>query len=171
MKKALAFIIVFSMMTTMLVNTVAATSYGTMKPPLSMQIFGKTITPAPILYKDKVFVPLRAVGKALGYQVNYGTKSKTMDLISSTHKVAVTVGYINARVNSASIKMDVAPVIYNDSLYVPMTFVQKNFKYDVAYSADKNMVTINKLGTASTAPATTTPTQKPQAANGIYVDL
>lgn len=178
MKKALIFITVFCMMVTIMADTVAA-SYSTMKPPLSMQIFGKTVTPAPILYKDKVFVSLRAVGKALGYQVNYGVKSKTMDLISSTHKVTVTVGYINASVNGASTKMDIAPVLSNDSLYVPMSFVQKNFKYSVAYSADKNLVTINKPGAATTppvatkptttTPTTTTPTTKPGVANGIYV--
>jgi N-acetylmuramoyl-L-alanine amidase len=145
-----------------------------MKPPLSMQIFGKTVTPAPILYKDKVFVPLRAVGQALGYQVNYGTKSKTMDLISKTHKVTVTVGYINASVNGKSTKMDLAPVLSKESLYVPMSFVQKNFNYAVAFSADKNMVTINKPGTVSNPPAATTPaptttTPKPAVANGIFV--
>jgi hypothetical protein len=169
MKKTLTFIAVFCIIITMMADTVAASSYSSMKPPLSMQIFGKTVTPAPILYKDKVFVSLRAVGQALGYQVNYGEKSKTMDLISKTHKVTVTVGYINAKVNGAVVKMDIAPVLSNNSLYVPISFVQKNFKYSVAYSTEKNLVTINKPGAVSTAPVVTTPTQKPGVANGIFV--
>ena len=174
MRKVLVFITVFCMMISLLTDTVAATSYSANKPPLSMQIFGKSVTPAPVLYKDKVFVSLRAVGQALGYQVNYSEKSKTMDLISKTHKATVTIGYINAKVNGAVVKMDIAPVLSNNSLYVPLTFIQKSFKYDVAFSTDKNMVVINKPGTTvktpSTPPVAATPTaaDKP-AANGIYV--
>jgi N-acetylmuramoyl-L-alanine amidase len=170
MKKALIFITVFCMIITMLADTVAAAGYSTMKPPLSMQIFGKTVTPAPILHKDKVFIPLRAVGRALDYQVNYSGKSKTMDLISKTHKVTVTVGYINAKVNGASFKMDIAPVLSGENVYVPLTFVQKNFKYSVEYSKDKNMVIINKPGTGSPTTETAPVIQKPTtASNTIYV--
>lgn len=173
MKKVLIFITVFSMMITMLGSTVAASSYAAVKPPLSMQIFGKKVTPAPILYKGKVFIPLRAVGQALGYQVNYSEKIKTMDLIAKGHKVKVTVGFINADINGAAVKMDIAPVLSNASLYVPLTFVQKNFKYSVTHSADKNVVVIDKLGTVSSpAPAVqkpTTGTTTGVVTNGIYL--
>jgi N-acetylmuramoyl-L-alanine amidase len=153
-------------MITMLGSTVAATSYAAVKPPLSMQIFGKKVTPAPILYKDKVFIPLRTVGQALGYQVNYSEKVKTMDLITKGHKVTVTVGFINANINGTAVKMDIAPVLSNGSLYVPLTFVQKNFKYSVTHSADKNVVVIDKLGAVSpSAPAATTGV----VTNGIYL--
>ena len=170
MKKVLIFITVFCMMTTMLSSAVAAASFAATKPPLSMQIFGKKVTPAPILYKDKVFVPLRAIGQALGYQVNYGEKSKTMDLISKTHKVIVTVGFINANINGAAVKMDIAPVLSNNSVYVPLTFVQKNFKYSVKHLADKNMVVIDKPGTGGASVVTAPTTQSPvTATNGIYI--
>lgn len=171
MKKIVVFITVFCMMITMLGSTVAAASFAATKPPLSMQIFGKKVTPAPILYKGKVFVPLRAVGQALGYQINYGEKSKTMDLISKTHKVTVTVGFINANVNGAAVKMDIAPVLSNSSLYVPLTFVQKNFKYSVTFSEDKNMVVIDKPGTGNTSAVTPPTVSNPSTTttNGIYV--
>lgn len=173
MKKVLVFITVFCILMTMFADTIAAASYTTTKPPISIQIFGKKVTPAPILYKNKVFVPLRIVGKTLGYQVNYSEKTKTMDLISKTHKVTVTVGYTYARVNGASVKLDMAPVLSNESIYVPLTFLQKNFKYDVNFNSEKNMVIIEKAGTG-TPPATQTPTspaaQPPAtASNGIYV--
>lgn len=161
MKKVLVFITVFCILMTMFADTIAAASYSTTRPPISIQIFGKNVTPAPILYKDKVFVPLRAVGKALGYQVNYSEKAKTMDLISKDHKVTVTTGYIYAKVNGASVKLDIAPVQSNDSLYVPLTFLQKNFKYDIKFLSDKNMVVIEKAGTGDTStkapPAVITP--------------
>lgn len=172
MKKVLIFITVFCMIITMLGSTVAATSYAAVKPPLSMQILGKKVTPAPILYKDKVFIPLRAVGQALGYQVNYSEKVKTMDLISKTHKVIVTVGFINATVNGAVVKMDIAPVLSNGSLYVPLTFVQKNFKFSVTHSADKNMVIIDKPGTVNSSVSTAPTVKNPVPAsptNGIYL--
>jgi N-acetylmuramoyl-L-alanine amidase len=172
MKKVLIFITVFCMMVTTLSSTVAAATYAAVKPPLSMQIFGKKVTPAPILYKNKVFIPLRAMGQALGYQVNYSEKSKTMDLVSKTHKVTVTVGFINANVNGAAIKMDIAPVMSNNSVYVPLTFVQKNFKYSVTHSVDKNIVIIDKPGTGSPAVSTPPAVKDPTAAtvtNGIYL--
>ncbi len=176
MKKVLVFITVFCLIITMFAGTTEAASYSTTKPPISIQIFGKQITPSPILYKDKVFVSLRAVGKALGYRVNYSDKVKTMDLISNTHKVTVTVGYTYARVNGASVKLDLAPVLSNDSLYVPLTFIQKNFKYDVNFNSDKNMVVIDKAGTSNTSvkvpPAAQVPpvTQNSStASNNIYV--
>lgn len=170
MKKIVVFITVFCMMITMLSSTVAAASFAATKPPLSMQIFGKKVTPAPILYKGKVFISLRAVGQALGYQINYGEKSKTMDLISKTHKVTVTVGFINANVNGTAVKMEIAPVLSNSSLYVPLTFVQKNFKCSATHSADKNVVIIDKPGSGNASAVTPPAVQNPTtAANGIYI--
>lgn len=170
MKKVIVFLTVFCMIIAMLSDTAAAASYAAKKPPLSMQIFGKAVTPAPIMYKGSVFVPLRSLGKELGYQVNYSEKSKTMDLISKTHKVTVTVGYINAKVDGSTVKMDISPVLSAESVYVPLTFVQKNFKYSVVYSSDKNAVAINKLGAGDTSSNKTPTTQKPSStANSIYV--
>ncbi len=175
MKKALVFLTVFCMMMTMLADTVAA-SYSSTKPPLSLQILGKTVTPAPILYKNVVLLPLRATGKALGYQVNYSASSKTMDLVVKNSTITVTVGYINAKVNGAVVKMDIAPVLSNDVLYVPITFIQKNFDYSTSFSTDKNMAIIDKktaakpsTSTGTTATTTTTTTTNTTATNSIII--
>lgn len=160
------------MILTMFADTLNAASYKATKPPLSMQILGKKVTPAPIIYKDKVYVPLRALGENLDYQVNYSDKAKTMDLVSKTHKVTLTVGYIYAKVNGANVKMEQAPILSNKILFVPLSFVQKNFKYNTEFLSDKNMVAINKQGTqsssASVKPAAQTPA-KAAVTNGIYI--
>jgi N-acetylmuramoyl-L-alanine amidase len=175
MKKVLVFLTVFCMMMSMLADTVAA-SYSSKKPPLSLQILGKTVTPAPILYKNTVLLPLRAMGKALGYQVNYSTASKTMDLVTKNSTITVTVGYTNAKVNGAVVKMDIAPVLSNDTVYVPMTFIQKSLDYSTSFSADKNMAIIDKKtaakppdNTGTTKPATPTTPTGTAASNSMTV--
>lgn len=170
MKKTLVFITVFCMVMSMMADTVLAASYMANKPPLSMQIMGKKAATAPILYKNKVFVSLRTIGQALGYQVNYSKSAKTMDLVSKTSNITVTVGYVLAKVNKSNVRMDIAPVMSNNQVYVPLSFVEKNFKYQVKFVSNKNVVVIDKLSTGTTSASVVPTTQKPAAAsNAIYV--
>ena len=106
---------------------------------------GKKIgTDMPVIKNNIVYVPLRSVGEGLGYKVSWAAAVKTMDLISSNSSAKVTIGYGYGVVNGKSVRIDSAPLIYNERTYVPMSFIQNNFGYDVSYDKENNIVKIDK---------------------------
>lgn len=146
MKKAIAFVLVFCILTASFAGTVFAQTTNTKAPPLSMQILGKKMSAAspPIVENNRIFLPIRAVGEALGYKVTWNAKSSTMELKASQHTVKVTVGSKNAYVNGKKVTLDAAPIMYKDRSYFPLTFVQEYFNYTTTYDKTANIITIDK---------------------------
>jgi hypothetical protein len=67
-----------------------------------------------------------------------------MDLISNGSSAKVTIGYGIDVVNGKNVKVDPAPIMYNERTYVPMSFIQNNLGYEISYDKAKNIVNIDK---------------------------
>ncbi|MHB1394634.1 MAG: stalk domain-containing protein [Clostridia bacterium] len=109
-------------------------------------VLGKKMsaTDLAITKNNKVYIPLRHIGEGLGYKVTWNATSKTMELKSASGSVKVVIGSGNGSVNGKSVKIDPAPVLNNGRAYVPLTFIQNNFNYDVSYDKSKNIVKVDK---------------------------
>lgn len=109
-------------------------------------VFGKKIstTDLPYVGNDAVYVPLRHVGEALGYKVSWAAKVETMDLKSDNSTAKLTIGYGTGVVNGKNVSVSPTPIMYNERAYVPVSFIQDNFDYDVNYDKEKNVVNIDK---------------------------
>ena len=152
MKKTIAAVIVLCFFIIGFADTVFAQTYNTKTPPLSLQILGKkanTATP-PIIKNNRIFLPIRTVGEALGYKCTWNAKTNTMELKSSNQTVKVTVGSKTAYVDGKKITLDAAPIMNKDRSYFPLTFVEKYFNYSTTYDKTKNLITINKKTAAAT---------------------
>ena len=146
MKKAIAVIIVFCLLMTSFAGTVFAQATGTKTPPLSIQVLGKKVTTSspPIVKNNRIFLPVRATGEALSYKCTWNAKTSTMELKSSKQTIKVTIGNTNAYVDGKKVKLDAAPIMYNDRSYFPLTFVQDYFNYTTTYDKTSNIISINK---------------------------
>jgi N-acetylmuramoyl-L-alanine amidase len=128
-------------------KTAAAPSTGSSTAVTKgIYVLGKKMraTDLAITKDNKVYIPLRHVGEGLGYIVTWNAASKTMELKGASGSVKVLIGSGNGFVNGKSVKIDPVPVLYNGRAYVPLTFIQKNFDYDVAYDKVKNTVSVEK---------------------------
>ncbi|MGE5678983.1 MAG: stalk domain-containing protein, partial [Pseudomonadota bacterium] len=162
MKKAITVLMVLCLLTANFADTVFAQASGTTTPPLSMQILGKKVESAssPVVKNNRIYLPLRVVGEALGYKVTWNAKTSTMELKAASSSFKVTIGSKTAYVNGKKVTLDAAPVMHKDRAHVPLTFVQKYFNNTTTYDKVKNVVSIEKK-TAATGTAAQT--------KGLYV--
>lgn len=167
MKKIIAVITVFCLMMTIFAGTVyAQASSSTKEPPISLQVLGKKISSStpPIVKNNKVYVPFRAVGEAMGYLVTWASKSQTMEFQGSRN-IRVSIGYNKAYIDGKYVSLDAVPIMYNERIYVPLTFIQKYFDYNTTYDSKARTVTIEKKTAASNKESSS----KESQSKGIYV--
>lgn len=146
MKKTIAAILVFCLLTIGFADTVSAQTTNTKTPPLSMEILGKKVNTAnsPIVKSNRIFLPIRAVGEALNYKATWNAKTSTMELKAANQIIKVTIGSKSAYVNGKKAALDAAPIMHKDRSYFPLTFVQKYFNFTTTYDKAKNLITISK---------------------------
>ncbi|MCM1566404.1 MAG: N-acetylmuramoyl-L-alanine amidase family protein [Dehalobacter sp.] len=146
MKKAIVFMIVLCLLTSSFAGTIFAQAIETKTPPLSMQILGKKISAVnpPIVKNNRIFLPVRVVGEALNYKCYWNAKTSTMELKTSNHTIKVTIGKADAYVNGKKVKLDAAPIMYNNRSYFPLSFVQDYFNNTTIYDKTSNIISINK---------------------------
>lgn len=146
MKKAIIAIAVVCILMASFTGAVYGQANNAKTPPLSMQILGKKASTAnpPIVKNNRIYLPLRYVGEALGYKVSWNAKTSTMELKSASPTIKVTIGSKTAYVNGKKVTMDAAPIMHKDRAHVPLTFVQTYFNYNVTYDKSSNVVAISK---------------------------
>lgn len=146
MKKAFVVITVLCLFLISFASTVVVQAAEVKAPPLSMQILGKKVSTAspPIVKNNRIFLPVRATGEALGYKCSWNAKTGTMEIKDSKQTMKVTVGSTDAYVNGKKVKLDAAPIMHKERSYMPLTFVQEHFNYTTTYDKTKNIISINK---------------------------
>lgn len=126
------------------------------QPPASdkskgIYILGKKMDPefAPIIKDNKVMIPLRPIGEGLGYDVVWNIKTQTMSLRKDGQAMAFVINQDKAVVNSKEVGMDAKTIMVNGRAYVPLTFIEKQMDYEIAYDKASNKLEVN----AKKAPA------------------
>ena len=111
----------------------------------SIEIDGKIIKTdaAPFIEKDRTFVPIRFIGEALNYKVDWNKDKKLVTIKNNDRQILMTIGDTNIPVNNEKIKNDVAPLIRKDRTYVPLRFVAENMNLKVNWDGKEKKVIIN----------------------------
>ena len=93
---------------------------------------------APYVANDRTYVPFRALGEALGAEVEWDNDARTVTYTLGKTEVVMTIGEKTYTVNGEEKTMDVAPEITNDRTYVPVRFVGEalGFKVTALSAAD-----------------------------------
>jgi len=101
-----------------------------------------------LITNGRTLIPLRDIFEALGASVSWDAKTRTVTAKRGTEEIRLTVGDPNAKRGQKSIKLDVAPAIYNNFTYVPLRFVAESLGAKVAWDAKTRTVTITDTVTA-----------------------
>lgn len=111
----------------------------------SIEIDGRIIKTdaAPFIEKDRTFVPIRFIGEALNYKVDWNKDKKLVTIKNNDRQILMTIGDTNITVNNEKIKNDVAPLIRKDRTYVPLRFVAENMNLKVNWDGKEKKVIIN----------------------------
>ena len=93
---------------------------------------------APFAQNNRTYVPFRALGEALGAQVDYDKDAKTVTYTLGGTKIVMTLDSKTYTVNGAEKTMDVAPFAKDNRTYVPVRFVGEGLGFKVTGLQDGN---------------------------------
>jgi N-acetylmuramoyl-L-alanine amidase len=165
MKKAVIFAAVLCVFLGSFVQTADAASLQSFKKPsLSMQVMGETLKGAdpPIVENGKAYVPLRALGEAMGYKVDYNAKGKTIDLKKAGTHIQISISSKNAYIDGKKIQLENALYLKNGRSYLPISSIYSVFGVSAEYDKGRNIVKVGCLNPSSE-------NQNPQMEKGIYI--
>lgn len=97
---------------------------------------------APFIESGRTMLSVRAIGESLGMVVSYDEQSKTVTIDSDAKKVELKVGDKVAVVNGSPVPMDVAPVVKEGRIFVPVSHIGQFFGAETAWDAALKMVTV-----------------------------
>ena len=72
-----------------------------------------------------VLIPLRQVAEYLGYDVVWNGTSRSVELTKGPHWTSLTIGRNMYSFARMLIRLEAAPVIYNDRTFVPISFAEQ----------------------------------------------
>ena len=93
---------------------------------------------APFAQNNRTYVPFRALGEALGADVEYDKDAKTVTYTLGGTKIVMTLDSKTYTVNGAKKTMDVAPFAKDNRTYVPVRFVGEGLGFKVTGLQDGN---------------------------------
>lgn len=100
----------------------------------------------PTVVNDRVMIPLRAVGEALGAAVTWDEETQSANVYRHGTVQTITIGSQQATIyregTSAAVTMDTAPYTVNDRTMVPARFLAEGFGAQVDWDEDSQTVTI-----------------------------
>ena len=109
-----------------------------------------------------VLIPLRSMFEQMGATVAYDAASKTVDVSKPGADVKVTVGKPEVIINGESRPLDVAPILWQGSVLVPVRVISEGMGAYVQWVPDKSLVVVRYLPpTPPPPPATAAPTAAP----------
>ncbi len=106
-----------------------------------------------------IFVPLRSMFEQMGATVAYDSSSKTATVSKAGAEVKVTVGKPEVVINGESRPLDVAPIVYNGDVLVPVRVISEGMGAYVQWVADRHLVVVRYV--AATPPPAEAPPPPP----------
>lgn len=106
---------------------------------------GKTVKSdvEPRIINGRTVIPLRAIFEALGAQIEWNDKTKTVIARKNSDIIDIKVGSTTAFLNGKPIELDVPATISDGRTLVPIRFVSESFGYDVKWNNTTRTVLID----------------------------
>ncbi len=154
----------FSVITSVLIGLILSTSLCFAQAVQSNQnnirvlVDGKEISfdQPPVIKNNRVLVPLRGVLEAVGTEVVWNSKSRTVVAKRGYRMFSVGIGKTRALTNIREVDMDVPPLIINNRTMIPVRFAAESIGTDVEWDGSTRTV---KISTALSKDADSTVTE------------
>lgn len=150
---------VFIFSTLLNINVLGSNSSDTIRVFLQGKRINFDVEPK--IVSGRTIVPLRAIFEALGAEVNWNDRTKTVIAMHGSNVINIKIGSKKAYINYEAIELDVPAVIYDGRTLVPVRFISESFGYEVEWDASTRTVRINSKTSLPTAKITLTPKSTP----------
>lgn len=97
---------------------------------------------APVNINGRVLVPMRAIFEAMGAEITWDPKTKTVTGTKGDKVIILTVGNATARINGQDKALDVPATIINSRTMVPIRLIGESLNADVDWVSATKTVTI-----------------------------
>ena len=87
-------------------------------------------------------MPLRFISETLGFDVIYDQTTRNIRITGNGQEVGMNVRSKNLEVNGVKKTMDVTPILYKDSTYVPIRYVGESLNKPVSWNPNDRAVYI-----------------------------
>ena len=108
-----------------------------------------------------VLIPLRSMFEQMGASVSFDSGSKTVTVSKPGAEVKVTVGKPEVIINGESRPLDVAPIMYQGTVLVPVRVISEGMGAYVQWVPEKQLVVVRYLPPTPPPPPTAPPTAVP----------
>ena len=118
---------------------------------------------AAIIRNNVILVPMRSMFEQMGATVKYDAASKTVDVTKPGSDVRVTVDKPEVFVNGESRPLDVAPMLYQGNVLVPLRVLSEGMGAYVQWVPEKRLVVVRYVSAPVPQPPTIPETPVPVA--------
>lgn len=106
----------------------------------------------PLVYENRLYLPVRDLGEALGIDIEYDNIQKVVSLDNG--KILLPVNENKAVVNGQIVAIDkdnekVGTISLNGKTYLPLSFIAENFTYSVHYEPNTKTTSISTTNSQS----------------------
>lgn len=114
------------------------------EPDITVMLNGTPLVfdQSPILYDDRVMVPVRTIFEALGYSVAWDAQAQKVTAKNQTDTLTLWIGNKNLYHNDQLITSDVSPMLVNSRTLVPVRVISQCAGYHVSWNENTNTVSI-----------------------------
>ncbi len=112
---------------------------------ISIVINGQALSadPPPRMVEGRVLIPLRKVFSALGADVKY--ENKIITAKRGERVVVLSPNQPSATIDDKAVELDVPPLLFDSSTYVPLRFVAQALGDSVVYDGKAKTITVSPL--------------------------
>lgn len=96
----------------------------------------------PIIREGRTLVPIRAIVEGIGGEVEWNAETSTATIKCNDDIIVLTVGSIATYVNGNEGILDVAPIVLNGRILMPIRFIAEGFGLDTVWNQDDRTITI-----------------------------
>ncbi|MCL2873844.1 MAG: copper amine oxidase N-terminal domain-containing protein [Defluviitaleaceae bacterium] len=96
-----------------------------------------------IIIEDRTLLPVRAVGEAVGGDVDWNSETRQVTLIHDETTILLTIDDTTAIVNGEAVELDVPAKILNDRTFLPLRFIGDILGFDVDWVSDPPTAILN----------------------------
>jgi hypothetical protein len=100
----------------------------------------------PVIEKDRVLVPVRAIVETLGADVLWNGETEAITITKGDISIVLNIGSLIAIVNGEEVTLDVAPKMIKDRTLVPLRFISETLNLGVEWDEDSQTVIVDNEG-------------------------
>lgn len=114
-------------------------------PPVRIVLDGANLNVNVRMVRNRVMLPYRKIAEGLGAQVAWDAGRRSISVTLGDSAVSLTVDNANATVNGRNVTLDVAPVLVDGRVFVPLRFLASELGWRVVWRDDTRTVALTSI--------------------------